>query len=182
MYKLNFGCGLDQPQGWLNTDKDDVGQPAHAVIDILSPQFDKVFPVNTYDVIVANHVFHMFSWDELNEHVLPKLHDRLKPGGVLRIIDFDPMIAFDNFKNQNADKLIIPDEVEKDLDGKFCKYLTWYSTRKSICTDTYMETLLLRYGFHDAEIVKYKKTTLGPKESTELDTRPEESWFVEAIK
>lgn len=178
--KLSFGCGHTQPPGWLCVDKLDYGQPKAAQLDILAdwpPIFDERF-----DIIHTNHVLHMFTWDELEQTVLPRLHKSLMTDGVLRIADFDPLAAVHNLNKMDANALIIPDDVESSVHGKFCKYLTWYSTRKSICTPQFMRTLLLRAGFSDATICMYNESHWSDENATELDSRPTESWFVEGLK
>lgn len=177
MRKLNFGCGHEQPEDWINVDKVNYGQGD--VFDIIEnwPYGNK-----TFDVIVANHVLHMFTWRELTEVVLPRLRKCLVPGGVLRIIDMDPVIAFANYVKGEAKDLKIPDDVEPTIDGKFCQYLTWYGTRRNITTSEYLCELLRRVKFEEAVRVGYKATRLSTLPITELDTREAESYYVEAMK
>lgn len=175
--KLNFGCGLIRPNGWINCDKvvaDDV-----VFWDILN---GPKFPEKTFDIIIVNHVLHMFTWDQLKYIVLPELHNILKVGGVLRVIDVDPITAFKNYVDGNKKALIIPDDVEKTIDGKFCQYLTWYGTRNSISTGKYMCELLMNAEFKTADVVQFKQTKSNHLFSTSLDTRQYESWFVEAVR
>lgn len=183
MNRLNFGCGYVQPVGWVSVDKLDYDQPSVHRVDILDEAAWNEFLIKTggFDMIHTNHVLHMFDWQQLEEIVLPRLAAALNPGGILRAVDFDPETAFGNYRSRNAKALIIPDDVEPNLDGKFCKLLSWYGTRKSPCTATFMYALLLRSGFGEAIVAGYRETRWGDSSLTGLDTRPDESWYIEAI-
>jgi ubiquinone/menaquinone biosynthesis C-methylase UbiE len=174
---LNFGCADVQPEAWVNLDEHDYGQPY--IADILE---GLPFSDDHFDCAVANHVLHMFSWDELTGSVLPELRRVLRPGGVLRVVDMDPIKAFKYYDAGDAASLVIPDEIERTIDGKFCQYLTWYSTRKSICTSYYLQELLTRAGFSDATIQSPGHTMYESTDIIELDSRPTESYIVEARK
>jgi ubiquinone/menaquinone biosynthesis C-methylase UbiE len=174
---LNFGCGDVQPEAWFNLDQLEYGQAY--VADILE---GLPFNDDHFDCVVANHVLQVFSWDDLTGSVLPELRRVLLPGGVLRVIDMDPTRAFRYYDAGNAAALPIPDEVESTIDGKFCQYLTWYSTRKNICTSYYLQELLARAGFSDAAIQSPGRTMHESTEIIELDSRPAESYIVEARK
>lgn len=174
--KMNFGCGYDIQKGWVNVDK--VFHGEHERHDILA---DWPYPPAWLDIIVANHVMHMFDYKEYDE-VLKRLKNDLKPGGVLRIIDFDPILAFKAYQSGNAEALKIPDEVEPTIDGKFNAYLTWYGTRRTILTAEGVVERLERAGFKHAWIARNGVTAYTNPEIVELDSRPDESFFVEAIK
>ena len=174
---LNFGCADVQPKDWINVDILDYGQPY--VVDILD---GLPFDDDYFDCVVVNHVLHSFSWDELNDSALPELLRVLRPGGVLRVIDMDPIKAFRAYDAGDARALVIPDAWERSIDGKFCQYLTWYGTRKSIFTSKYLEELLTDAGFSDATIQSPGSTMHETKDITELDSRPAESYIVEARK
>jgi len=174
---LNFGCGDVQPAGWVNVDMYDFGQ-AH-VTDVLD---GLPFDDDHFDGIFANHVLHVFNWDELGESVLPELCRVLRPGGVLRVIEMDPVKAFRAFEAGDAEALVVPDEMEPTLDGKFCLYLTWYSTRQSIPTAPYLRKMMTLAGFSETAATEPGQTMSGTPEITELDDRAAESFFVEARK
>ena len=94
----------------------------------------------------------------------------------------DPIKAFEYYDSGDAESLVVPDEIEPTIDGKFCQYLTWYSTRKSICTSHYLQELLARAGFSHATIQSPSHTICESLDIVELDSRPAESWIVEARK
>lgn len=174
---LNFGCADVQPEGWVNLDILDCGQQYVAnILDGLP------FDADHFDCVVANHVFHSFSWDDLTESALPELRRVLRPGGVLRVIDMDPVKAFKYYDAGDAAALVIPDEWERTIDGKFCQYLTWYGTRKNICTSTYLQELLTGAEFSHVTIQSPGHTIYESTDIIELDSRPTESYIVEARK
>lgn len=164
--RLNFGCGYDIKPDWVNVDK--VRHGKHDVADILSrwPYSDNVF-----NEILTAHVLHMFDRQELRR-VLEILHSNLKPGCPIYIEDFDPIKAFEAYQRGDAAALVIPDDVEPTLDGKFANYLSWYGTRHSLNTGRGMAELLMQVGFKNAAVV----------EPFEYATRPEESYYVMGVK
>jgi ubiquinone/menaquinone biosynthesis C-methylase UbiE len=174
---LNFGCADVQPAGWVNLDVRDYGQ--QYVADVLD---GLPFDDDRFDCVVANHVLHMFSWEDLTESALPELWRVLRPGGVLRVIDMDPVKAFMAYAAGDAEALVIPDEWERTIDGKFCQYLTWQGTRKNICTSHYLRELLIGAGFSDVAIQSPSRTMCASAVIVDLDSRPAESYFVEARK
>jgi ubiquinone/menaquinone biosynthesis C-methylase UbiE len=174
---LNFGCADVQPKAWVNLDKVDFGQ--RYVADVLE---GLPFKDDHFDCAVANHVLHMFSWQDLTDSALPELRRVLRPGGVLRVIDMDPIKAFRAYEAGDDAAWPVPEEWERTLDGKFCQYLTWYGTRKNICTSNYLRELLTRAGFHHVIIQSPSSTMYESTDITELDNRPAESYIVEARK
>lgn len=174
---LNFGCADVQPAAWINLDLADHGQQYIADINDGLP-----FDDDHFDCVVANHVLHMFSWDELTGSALPELWRVLRPGGVLRVIDMDPVKAFKSYDAGDAAALVIPDEWERTIDAKFCQYLTWYGTRKNICTSRYLQELLTDAGFSHVTIQSPGHTMSESMDIIELDSRAAESYFVEARK
>jgi ubiquinone/menaquinone biosynthesis C-methylase UbiE len=176
MKRLNFGSAFDIHEGWVNLDKDDHGQDV--IADVLE---GLPFEDDYFDGVVANHVLHMFTWDELID-ALTELARVLRSGGVLRVIDIDPIKAFHAYESGHASVLVIPDEVEPSIDGKFCKYLTWYGTRRNICTADFMCDILRRAGFVRTSVQSYGNTGSTISGIPDLDSRKDESYFVEATK
>lgn len=174
---LNFGCGYQINKKYINCDKLDYGQEDK--IDILN---NFSYEDSEFNGIIVNHTMSMFSWQEIEEIVLPNFYRVLRPGGIIRIMDSDPIVAFKNYIDKNTESLIIPNSIEKSLDGKFCKYLNWYSTRKSLCTPEFMRELLERVGFGQTNITSFKTSSFNKRYMLELDNRPKESYYVEARK
>jgi hypothetical protein len=68
------------------------------------------------------------------------------------------------------------------LSGTFITYLLWYSYNRTLVTADFAEELLRKAGFRDVRHVAYRQTASLYPEIIELDTRPEESFYVEAFK
>lgn len=164
--KLNFGCGNDLLKGYINVDKVQHNDK-HEVYDIL---MDWPYPAEEFDEILTEHTMHMFNYKHY-PLVCNILWGNLKPGGLLHIIDFDPIKAFEAYQRGDSEALIIPDEVEPTLDGKFNAYLTWYSTRQSLFTAKGLAEKLESIGF--------EKVTYGT-EFKKGEKRPNESFWVKA--
>lgn len=174
MRKLNFCCGVIQPEGWENLDIDDYGQQyIHDATKGLT-----MFKDNSFDLIVANHAISAFTCDELEKIILPEFYRVLKNDGVVRIIDMDIELAITHYDN-GEEKYFYQDD-KYDIQEKFCRYITWNSTRKSIHNGHVMVKLLDRAGF-SAKESSYKKSNFFDF-STELDDRQPESYYVEGIK
>lgn len=166
MKKLNLGCGDKIVDGWVNVDRYKIGD--NQIVDITKPL---PFSDGEFDFIVANHTLSMLDYQELPA-CLKELKRILKIDGVLRIIDFDPVQCFESYKRKDEKALIIPDDVEPTLDGKFCAYLTWYGTRKSLLTKEAWVEKLQTAGFV-ARVSAYMES------NSELDSREHESNFIE---
>ena len=179
MIKINWGCGDKLPVGWINIDHESFGN--NIISDI--KQEPLPFEDGTVDLIVANHALSMLDYQKLPV-ALKEFNRVLKKDGVLRVIDFDPIQAFEKYIAKDEEGLIIPDYVESTIDCKFCAYLTWYGTRLSLLTpDAWLEKLA-KADFFAIE-TEFGKTTLNTPNSilaTELDSRESESNFVEGLK
>ncbi len=102
MLKLNLGCGLRTPDGWLNADYW-IGARLRKtpVLGFLTKPFFKAdwndsvvlqdltakwqWSDNTVDVVYSSHTIEHL-WREDGEHFMAEAFRVLKPGGVLRVI------------------------------------------------------------------------------------------------
>jgi predicted SAM-dependent methyltransferase len=170
MKKLNFGCGSIQPEGWINVDHD--------------TQFNALPHLNniedgSLDIIVAHAVIQQIPLHSL-VNVLTMLKRRLKVDGVLRISLPDIMQGVEAYHRN--EKEWFPNG-EEDIDDRFSAWITWYSTSCTLLTSNALFHKLKEAGFSKINIVDFKKTKFDDKwESTELDTRENEFYFIEAMK
>lgn len=173
MNKLNFGCGSIQPEGWVNVDKVDFGQQYIGSTDL--------FGSNTFDYIVAHCTLQINEFHDIPQ-LLNELYRILKPGGVLRISLPDISRGFGEYLREN--KSFFPNG-EENLHLRFCAWLTWYSTTRTLLTQPALAQLLFNAGFknYDVAVCSFKNSTYLPNLAiTELDTRENECYFMEARK
>jgi predicted SAM-dependent methyltransferase len=179
MLKLNFGCGSIQPKGWWHVDKDyktfqTLAPEAPIIHDSTSLMAD-----NFFDIIVAHAVVQQFEWHETVKE-LKELYRILKPGGVIRISLPDIEAGFINFRESNIDWF---PNGEEDLHDRFCAWLTWYSTSKTLFTRKAIINKLAEAGFKYIFPVGFMETDRPEYlEAVELDTRDGEFYFIEAQK
>lgn len=168
MQKLNFGCGSIQPDGWINLDREKQFKTEKKYIEFLE--------CKTYDMVVAHCSLQVNDFNCLPD-LLGELRRVLKPGGVLRISMVDIKEGFKQYLNGNI--AWFPNG-EPELDLRFCAWLTWYSTSRFVLTAEALQILLLNAGFEEVKRVDFKQTALSTTEITELDTRENECYFMEA--
>lgn len=172
MIKVNFGCGSIQPEGWVNIDHD---TEFNTWKDLRYIEDDSV------DDMVAHAVIQQWAWEDMADK-LGKLRSKLKVGGVLRISLPDIIRGFVAY--QEFDHDWFPNG-EDDIDDRFSAWLTWYSTSVTLLTPRALRHKLVEAGFEDYLIneVSFKETYFKDKQdSTELDTREGEFFFIEARK
>ena len=167
---LNLGCGSIQPTGWTNIDLDAEFKTEYKSIT--------EFGDNTFNKIVAHCVVQINEIHDVNS-LLSEALRVLKVDGVFRISLPDIAAGFDAYKNNNIS--FFPNS-EEDIDDRFCAWLTWYSTSKTLLTQKALINRLISVGFKDAKITKFKQTEFSDEQIFELDTRENECYFVEAIK
>lgn len=177
MKKLNWGCGSIQPEGWVNVDHSsefyNLPEPINqCYVDT------KGFPDNEFDIIVAHASVQQVEWNKLVDQ-LREFRRLLKPGGVIRISLPDIEVGFAEYQRGNINWF--PNS-EQSLDDRFSAWLTWYSTTTTLLTRKALLNKLAEAGFIRFDTVGYKRIAFGPPEITELDTRANEFFFVEAVK
>lgn len=172
---LNFGSGLVMPEGWVNFDKVDHGQPL--VGDILD---GLPFDDGQFDHIVANHSLQMIRFDDLGR-ALAELYRVLKPGGTLRVLVPDAKLAILRWELRFSEFPISAD-LEPTKDGQFLRYLFWHGDARSAFTNTSLMDTLRRVGFTSMEQCPPGATFSCDIKLVELDSRQDESLIVEAQK
>jgi SAM-dependent methyltransferase len=175
--RLNWGCGVVAPFGWVNSDIDS-GPGIDVVADIC-----RGLPLanDSFDYAVSIHALPEIRFDHM-DWALRELCRVLKPGGVLRLSLPDMDKAIDAYRSGDVDYFLIDDGVVRSTAGKMIVQLTWFGRSRCMFTYEFIEELLLRNGFRSVVRCDYRQTHSPWPGITELDNRPVESLFVEAIK
>lgn len=169
MKKVNFGAGSIQPSGWINIDND----PTFGVDRTMNSIKD-----NSADMAVAHCALQINDYFEIPK-ILKELYRVLKDDGVLRISLPDIVEAFRNYESRNI--YWFPNG-EDNIEDRFCGWLTWYSTTKTLLTVPALGRRLYETGFKQVGETEYKQTGFQYPEIVELDTRPHECYYMEARK
>jgi predicted SAM-dependent methyltransferase len=112
---------------------------------------------------------------------LRELHRVLEPGGVPRLGPPDLNRAIDAYRTGDRGYFSVPDEEIASIDGKVVGQMTWYGTNLMMFTVELARALLGRAGFRDARRTEYGQTSSPFHDIVQLDNRPKESFFVEAV-
>jgi SAM-dependent methyltransferase len=175
--RLNWGCGSWTEPGWINSDIK--GGPG---VDIASDIRDGLpLADNSIDYVVAIHSLPELPLDALVP-ALSELLRVLRPGGTLRVGLPDLDRAIDAYRAGRVEYFLVPDADARSMGGKFITQLLWYGYSRSLFTADFAEELLNEAGFVEARHCSFQQTIWGPGEIVELDNRPAESLFMEALK
>jgi predicted SAM-dependent methyltransferase len=182
--RANIGCGSVPADGWDNYDIDTSARNV-GYWDLRQPLIarDPARRFGYYDYVVAHHVL-----CALDHHELPvalrNIHAVLRPGGVLRVSVPDAVRGFDQWRLGRV-SWFPQDERIEGRDSRFCTWLTWFGTHKSIFTEGYVERLLVDAGFHSPRAWRAEEawsTGCMDDRIRELDSRFHESLYMEAWK
>lgn len=165
--------------GWEHADLHDHGQPWKLDLRQPSEWWDITHKAPAPDLIVMHHVLHMLDPDDARQ-ALYGLHRLLATGGVLRIGERD-LWAGVAAHQRGGQWLhdVVADDVEWTLDGKLLRWLTWHGTVRSLWSPASLIHQLLAVGFADARAVNHGESRAPG--GAELDTRPWETFYVEAV-
>lgn len=169
MLKINFGCGSIQPRDWINVDDSPEFNAKRDISDIED---------DSADMIVAHAVIQQLDWHGLVEWLI-YLRRKLKIGAVLRISLPDIQRGFKAL--EEYDHEWFPNN-EDDIHERFSAWLTWYSTSVTLLTPEALIDKLKEAGFEFVQRVGFKQSVFSDNEITELDTRENEFYFMEARK
>ena len=175
--RLNWGCGGAGEPGWINSDRKE-GPEVDLCCDIRAglPLAD-----DSIDYAVSIHALPEVPLVDLVP-VLAELRRVLRPGGALRLALPDLERGMTAYLEGNRGYFLVPDDDASSLGGKLVTQLLWYGWSRSLFTADFTEELLRRAGFADIRHVAYGMTSTTHPEIVELDNRPDESLFVEAVK
>lgn len=175
--RLNWGCGEVGEPGWINSDIKG-GPGVHLSCDILEG-----IPLESDSVryCVSIHALPELALSDVVP-ALRELRRVLEPNGVLRLglPDLDRAIAA--YTRGDEDYFLVPDEDAASLGGKLVTQLLWYGYSRTLFTHDFVRELLEQAGFRNVSRCAYRETTSRFPDIVTLDNRPDESFFVEAVK
>ena len=175
--RLNWGCGANTPYGWINSDI----CTAPGIDLVADIRQGMPCPDNTFDYIVSIHALPELAYVELDP-ALTELLRVLKPGGWLRLGLPDMDRAIQAYRQRDIDYFLIGDDVIRSLAGKMMVQLTWFGRSRTMYTQEIITELLERNRYVQVRTAEYQQTHSPHAGITDLDNRPLESLFVEAIK
>ena len=173
--RLNWGCGDVTPSDWINSDIES-GPSIDISADILEglPLDD-----GSIDYISSQHALPaLMVWNQLD--ALSELRRVLKPGGVLRLCLPDLDLAIAAYQSGRQDYFVVWDW--DTISGNFITQIVDHGYNRTPFTYEFAEELLWKAGFADVRRVEYLHTVSSYPEIVELDSREEESFYVEAFK
>lgn len=175
--RMDWGCGEHPEPGWLAADLKD-SPSIHLSGDIRD---GLPLPDGCLDYITSIHALPMISYPDLVP-TLSELRRVLRPGGVLRLglPDLDKNIAA--YQRGDRQHFLVPDEDEDTLSGKLIVQLMWYGWSVTPFTSEFIESLLWRSGFAEVHHCELGVSPSGHAGICDLDNRPDESLFVEAVR
>jgi predicted SAM-dependent methyltransferase len=175
--RLNWGCGGCGDPGWINSDIKS-GPRVDVCCDIRQglPLAD-----DSIDYVVSVHALQEIAIADVVP-VLGELRRVLKPKGVLRLVLPDLEKGLRAYQHRDRDYFVVPDEDAKCLSGKFVIQMLWYGYSRTMFTHDFIDELLQNAGYERTDACEYRQTHSPFAGIVELDSRPQESLFVEAIK
>lgn len=187
--RLSWASGPVVREGWHHSDERmwDGMEPAPVSVIYRTAQTmwrDHLGPIQsglpwedgTMDYVVSHHGLMMLPEPDLIP-ALAELRRVTKPGGWLRVSVPDMQDAITAY--WEGDRGWFPVEAE-DTDEAFCRYVTQNGATRSVFTRLRLRRLLIDSGWRIPRPSAYQVSYSGCDGITELDSRPDESLFMEA--
>ncbi len=173
--RLNWGCGEVLPPDWTNSDECGYanGPPNH----LGRIQDGLPWAAGFFDYVVSHHSLMMLPEPDLIP-ALAELRRVTKPGGWLRVSVPDIWSAF--WACRAEDQGWFPVEAD-DTDEAFCRYITQNGATRSVFTHNRLVRLIEKAGWTGVRGSSWKATWSDIDGICDLDSRPGESLWVEAV-
>lgn len=185
--RLSWACGPVVREGWHHSDERfyDGMRPGWQGSTLLTNGPDHVgdiqdglpWPDATFDYVVSHHGLMMLPELDLVP-ALVELRRVTKPGGWLRVSVPDAQQAI--LALRRSDREWFPLEAA-NTDEAFCRYIMQNGATRSIFTFNRLYRLLIVAGWDGPRRSWFESTDSPWPEITDLDSRPDESIFMEAV-
>jgi hypothetical protein len=106
----------------------------------------------------------------------------LRAGGTLRLALPNLDNAVDAYRSGDRDYFLIPDDDMRTIGGKLITQLVWYGYSRTLFVPEFTEELLQQAQFSTIHHVRIGETVSPYSDIVSLDSRPKESFFVEAVR
>jgi predicted SAM-dependent methyltransferase len=175
--RLNLGCGPCVAPGWINADQ----RPGDGID--LAGDIRSGLPLDTdsIDYIAAIHVLQDLSFLDIPP-LLAELKRILKPCGVIRLAVPDLDRAIRAYLAGDHGYFYVPDTDARRIGTKLVAQIIWYGSVRTPMTFDCLQELLSNKGFANIRRCPFGQTGSRYPEIVQLDNRPRESLFVEAMK
>lgn len=183
--KLNLGCGGQLAEGWVNIDRAFV--PLTTGMRENSFVHDLRFPLpqgdGTVEMAVAHHVLDLLEFEVL-DGLLREVVRVLEPGGTLRVSSVEFAAGRIAMLTHDVEWFRRHGVPEQHLGDHMAAYSWWFSCGGA--RRTYLSCALIVQAWFElvgleVHHVAFEETCARPT-ITELDSRPEESFYVEGTK
>ena len=175
--RLNVGCGPHHMPGWLNADLN-VGPGIDLVGDIRT---GLSLDTGSIQYVVAMHMLQDLPYPDIPV-ALRELQRVLMPRGVLRLGLPDLDKAIQAYRTGDHGYFHVPDGDARAIGTKLITQIIWYGSVRTPFTFDCIAELLVREGFRHVRRCAFGQTASIYPDIVQLDNRPRESLFVEAMK
>jgi predicted SAM-dependent methyltransferase len=175
--RLHLGCGPFAKSRWINLDLI-AAEGVDVIGDIRS---GLPFESESIECIVAVHVLQDLPYQDIPV-ALGELNRVLVPDGWLRLGLPDLDKAIQAYMAGNHAYFHVPDTDAKEIGTKLVTQLVWYGSVRTPFTFDCIAEFLSRENFRRVYRCAFQETRSPYPAIVELDNRPRESLFVEAMK
>ena len=174
--RLVWGAGEETGSDWLAADFEygpGIDMACDIVVDGLPLESDSIGCAYGRHTLQRLKIWDL--WSALRE-----FYRVLQPGAAMRLSFADFDLAFASYRDGKAENLW--SNGWKTLSGKLISQIVENGYLSTPLNFEMAEEMLLNAGFDEVRRSQYRETTSGSPELVELDTRPGDSFYVDAFK